>query len=214
MLVTGGTGYVGAFLCRALAEREDVSEVIAVVRAADDDKASTRLRGNCEARLGELGDWYAKIRAVAGKLDAENFGLSIDLVETLDVVVHGAAEVNMVKPPSLLEASNVGGTKLAAELALRAKAPLLFTSTMLPPEGEAVKSECQEVVEGWFNFVTRLRALMDTDTRKEYLITAVPINTKFGDPSSGGFGGWGAITHGHLPGISRCHAGFERNSQG
>ena len=137
VLVTGGTGYVGAFLCRALAERDDVSEVIAVVRAADDDKAAQRLRGNCEARLGELGDWYSKIRAVAGKLDAKNFGLATDLVETLDVVVHGAAEVNMVKPPSLLEASNVGGTKLAAELALRAKAPLLFTSTMLPLEGEA-----------------------------------------------------------------------------
>merc|ERR1719213_497368 len=137
VLVTGGTGYVGAFLCRALAERDDVSEVIAVVRAADDDKAAQRLRGNCEARLGELGDWYSKIRAVAGKLDAKNFGLATDLVETLDVVVHGAAEVNMVKPPSLLEASNVGGTKLAAELALRAKAPLLFTSTMLPLEGDA-----------------------------------------------------------------------------
>ena len=52
--MTGGTGYVGAFLCRALAERDDVSEVIAVVRAADDDKASTRLRGNCEGDWGSL----------------------------------------------------------------------------------------------------------------------------------------------------------------
>ena len=68
---------------------------------------------------------------------------------------------------------------------------------------------CTQVVEGWFHFVRRLRSLMDADTRKEYLLTAVPINTKYGDPSAGGFGGWGALTHGHLPGISRCDASFE-----
>ena len=52
VLVTGGTGYVGAFLCRALAEREDVKEVIAVVRAADDAKALLRACGATARR-----DW-------------------------------------------------------------------------------------------------------------------------------------------------------------
>ena len=153
VLVTGGTGYVGAFLCRALAERDNVKSVVAVVRASDDAKAAARLQSNCEGRLGAVGAWYGKVRAVAGDLGKADFGLSKDLVQTVDVVVHGAAEVNMVKPPGLLEAANVGGCKIACELALSARAPLLFTSTMLPLEGEAPtgyrlsKAAAEEVLE-------------------------------------------------------------------
>lgn len=68
---------------------------------------------------------------------------------------------------------------------------------------------CLDVQEGWWAFVNTLRGLMDADSRKEYLITAVPINTKFADPAAGGFPGWGAYTHGFLPGIGACPTAFD-----
>ena len=67
---------------------------------------------------------------------------------------------------------------------------------------------CAQVVEGWHNFAVRIRALMDADARKAYLLTAVPINTKFADPRSGGYPSWGAYVHGYLPGIDNCPADF------
>jgi len=62
---------------------------------------------------------------------------------------------------------------------------------------------CKAVQEGWFNFVNRLRDLMDADTRKQYILTAVPINTKYADPSIS-YPNWGAYTMGYMPGIKHC----------
>ena len=74
--------------------------------------------------------------------------------------------------------------------------------------GCPTSAACTEVMEGWYFFLKRIRALMDADSRKEYLITAVPINTKFADPAAGGYPSWGAYTHGYLPGIDNCPADF------
>jgi hypothetical protein len=49
---------------------------------------------------------------------------------------------------------------------------------------------------------------MDADTRKEYLITAVPINSKQADPQLS-FPGFGAYTYGYLPGVSHCSDHFD-----
>ncbi|MEE2787401.1 MAG: glycosyl hydrolase family 18 protein, partial [Myxococcota bacterium] len=61
---------------------------------------------------------------------------------------------------------------------------------------------CLAIQEGWYNFTKRIRQLMDDDNRKSYYITAVPINTKYGDPQAGSFPGWGAYVYGYLPGIA------------
>ena len=70
------------------------------------------------------------------------------------------------------------------------------------PAGCPDSQACQEVMEGWYNFVTTMRALMESDTRKRYLITMVPINTKYSES----FPGYGAYTYGYLPGIQYCQA--------
>ena len=62
---------------------------------------------------------------------------------------------------------------------------------------------CTAVMEGWYNFVIRIRELMDDDTRKRYYITAVPINTKYADPDVS-FSNYGSYTHGYLPGQRHC----------
>ena len=62
-------------------------------------------------------------------------------------------------------------------------------------QGNPGSAGCVAVMEGWHNFVVRLRQLMDADTRKEYYITAVPINTKYADPTVS-FNNYGSYTHG------------------
>ena len=76
------------------------------------------------------------------------------------------------------------------------------------PGGCPNSQQCTDVMEGWYNFLIRLRTLMDADTRKDYIITAVPINTKYADPAAGGYPNYGAYTHGYLPGIDNCESGW------
>ena len=54
----------------------------------------------------------------------------------MDVAVHLAAEVNMLKPYDALAAANVGGTAKVLRLCASAQAPMLFTSTVRPFESE------------------------------------------------------------------------------
>ena len=68
---------------------------------------------------------------------------------------------------------------------------------------------CRNVQAGWHAFVVTLRALMDADRRKRYLITAAPINTKYADPGAGGFDGFGSFTYGFLPGVAPCLDGWD-----
>merc|ERR1712166_403706 len=70
-------------------------------------------------------------------------------------------------------------------------------------QGNPGSAGCVAVMEGWHNFVVRLRQLMDADTRKEYYITAVPINTKYADPTVS-FNNYGSYTHGFLPTQKHC----------
>jgi len=74
-----------------------------------------------------------------------------------DFIIHVAAEVNMVKPPQALAASNVGGTATVLHLAALAGAPVAFTSTMLPlgdtaPSGyRQTKAAAEAVCERHFD---------------------------------------------------------------
>ncbi len=70
------------------------------------------------------------------------------------------------------------------------------------PAGCPSSPACTEVQEGWYNFTLTLRALMEADARKQYLITLVPINTKYSES----FPGYGAYTYGYLPGVQYCQA--------
>ena len=39
------------------------------------------------------------------------------------------------------------------------------------PGGCPNSQVCKDVMEGWYNFLQRLRSLMDADSRKSYIIT-------------------------------------------
>ncbi|MFH8378790.1 type I polyketide synthase [Streptomyces cyaneofuscatus] len=133
VLLTGATGFLGAFLLRDLLRTTD-AVVHCLVRAADEDEAMNRLRANLE--------WYriwdetdpARLRIVVGDLAAPRLGLTEDhfdlLARTVDAVHHCGASVNWIHPYATLKAANVSGTEELLRLAARHRTvPLHHVST-------------------------------------------------------------------------------------
>jgi thioester reductase-like protein len=144
VLLTGSTGFLGAFLLSELTARTDAT-VYCVVRAKDDDEAFERVErnlrayallpdpksantqrdparaeGRAEAMQAALD--LGRVVAVAGDLSRPLLGLSNaafrELATVIDVIVHNGAEVNLVKPYAALKATNVLGTQEILRLAV------------------------------------------------------------------------------------------------
>ena len=140
VLLTGATGFLGAHLLEALLGLEGV-EVRALVRAADDAAASTRLH-EAVARYGLACD-PADAQALAGDLAQPRLGWSearwAEQASELDAILHAGAQVNWLMLYGQLRAANVGGTDalLALAASVRPKA-LHFVSTIstVDPAGD------------------------------------------------------------------------------
>jgi thioester reductase-like protein len=133
ILLTGTTGFVGAFVLRELLQRTH-ARIYCLARAKDDDAAVRRIEDN----LRSYGVWSEEQRErivpLAGDLDADWLGLSPKmfecLAETVDVVYHVAAVVNLTSKYALLKGSNAEGTRRILELACRQHTkPLHYLST-------------------------------------------------------------------------------------
>ncbi|MET8977517.1 thioester reductase domain-containing protein [Streptomyces sp. NPDC004539] len=134
VLLTGATGFLGAFLLRDLL-RTTSATVHCLVRGADEGEALARLRANLE--------WYGvweesageRIVVETGDLAEERLGLSEERFETLartvDVVYHNGARVHWLHPYPVLRAANVGGTHEVLRLAARHRTvPVHYVSTV------------------------------------------------------------------------------------
>ncbi|OQD76643.1 hypothetical protein PENDEC_c004G04220 [Penicillium decumbens] len=146
VLLTGVTGFLGAFLLSDLLESTS-AKIICMVRfkdPEDDDQAGgvARLRRN----LLDFGLWHdsimERVEILPGNLSTRHFGLSPEtydeLVGRVQVIVHAAATVNLVYPYAALRAPNVGGTREILRLASKGGATVQYVSTngVLPPSGE------------------------------------------------------------------------------
>ncbi|WP_405461334.1 amino acid adenylation domain-containing protein [Streptomyces sp. NBC_00101] len=141
-LLTGASGFLGAFLLRDLLESTG-EPVDCLVRAGDEHRAAHRLRANLE-RYGLWHPRYADlVRPVPGDLAAPGLGLSPEdrtaLVRRLGLVVHNGAHVNFAAPYQDLRAANVAGTeellRLLAESASPAMHYVSTTGVYAPPAG-------------------------------------------------------------------------------
>ncbi|MFE2376843.1 amino acid adenylation domain-containing protein, partial [Streptomyces sp. NPDC059398] len=113
-LLTGGSGFLGAFLLRDLLESAD-GPVDCLVRCADATDGAHRLRANLE-RYGLWQQRYAPlIHALPGDLSAPGLGLSARdrtaLARRVGAVYHNGARVNFAAPYGELRDANVGGTE-------------------------------------------------------------------------------------------------------
>ncbi|MFJ5292764.1 amino acid adenylation domain-containing protein, partial [Streptomyces sp. NPDC088348] len=113
-LLTGGSGFLGAFLLRDLLESTN-GPVDCLVRSADAPDGARRLRANLE-RYGLWQDHYAPlIRPLPGDLSAPGLGLSDSdrtaLARRVGAVYHNGARVNFAAPYAELRDANVRGTQ-------------------------------------------------------------------------------------------------------
>lgn len=149
VLLTGVTGYLGAFLLNDLLESTS-AQIICLVRFGHptlegQPEAVARIRKN----LLDLGLWrdsiMERVEILPGNLSLDRFGLSHeefdDLASRVQVIVHAAAAVNLVYPYAALQKANVEGTREIIRLACKSGATLQYVSTngVLPPSGK----------EGW-----------------------------------------------------------------
>jgi thioester reductase-like protein len=124
IFLTGGTGFLGAFLIEELLRQTD-AVIHCLVRANSLEDGQRRLQRNLE--------WYEiwqpsfsnRIIPVLGDLSSPKFGLSDlafeDLATEIDTIYHCAASLNFVFPYSALKAMNVSATEDILRLASSVK---------------------------------------------------------------------------------------------
>lgn len=145
LLLTGATGFLGAFLCRELL-RQTSANVLCLARAESTEDAGQRIEKN----LRRYGCWDAEVAArllpLPGDLSQPRLGLSDDawdeLGEAVDGIYHAAAWVNFARPYRSLKQTNVGGTEEILRLAVhRRLKPLHHVSTLAVLAGAIVRGD-------------------------------------------------------------------------
>ncbi|XXY48826.1 amino acid adenylation domain-containing protein [Sorangium sp. So ce269] len=142
VLLTGATGFLGAFLLDELCRRTQAT-VYCLVRCRDADDGRRRLRQGLEAYALGSGALSPRVVPVPGDMSRPLLGLGEAEFERLaaevDVVYHNGALVNFAYPYEALKAPNVLGTQEVLRLAaaFRVK-PLHYISTVsVLPSGRA-----------------------------------------------------------------------------
>ncbi len=145
-LLTGATGFLGAYLLHELLERTAL-RVHCLVRADDPAAGLERIRRKLDS-YGLWSDAYrARVVVVPGDLAQPRLGLDdaafAALAEAVHVVYHNGAQVNHTFPYAALRAANVGGTREVLRLACTGPLkPVHFLSSVAvyspPAPGEPV----------------------------------------------------------------------------
>ena len=132
-LLTGATGFLGAFLLHELLTKTSAT-VHCLVRAEDVAAGRQRILGNLRA-YGLPDDVpEGRLVIVPGDLAEPQLGLPADalarLAETIDTIYHNGAWLNFFYPYAALHAANVGGTLEVLRLATRGRPkPVHYVST-------------------------------------------------------------------------------------
>ncbi len=143
ILLTGATGYLGAFLLYELLRRTNAT-VYCLVRAQTIAAGNDRLQANLEFYALWDETFSDRIIPVLGDLSQPLLGLTPqqfgDLATEIDCLYHNGAQVNFTYPYLALKAANVLGTQEVLRLAAQQKTkPVHFVSTthVFPAEPKA-----------------------------------------------------------------------------
>jgi thioester reductase-like protein len=133
IVVTGATGFLGAFLVDELLKQTDAT-LYCLVRSSDPDQGRERIYKALESFLPTVAR-TPRIVAVPGDLSKPLFGLTRAAFEQLarevDAVYHNGAMVHGLYSYAQLKPTNVLGTQEAIRLAaLHSRKPLHYVSTV------------------------------------------------------------------------------------
>jgi len=133
ILLTGATGFLGAFLLDELL-RETQATIYCLVRSPNRQAGQQKLQRILEQYLLWNPSQESRIIALPGDLEKPRLGLKTEQFEELarevDSIYHSAAQVNFVKPYSIIKAANVAGTQEILRFAGSGKIkPLHYVST-------------------------------------------------------------------------------------
>lgn len=122
VFVTGTTGFLGAYLLKALLDSSDM-KIFCHVRAEDETAGKKRIQDNME-KYGLWKDSYVKrLHAVPGDLRKPELGMTEKwydrISEETDIILHNGAMLNFLYPYSYLKDTNVKGTIECIRLACR-----------------------------------------------------------------------------------------------
>lgn len=128
ILLTGGTGFLGAFLLADLLQQTQAT-IYCLVRAATREEGKSRLKRNMESYFVWKKQFSKRIVPVLGDLSRPLFGLDEGVFETLasrvDVIYHSGASLNFMFPYVALKPINVLGTENILRLACQVKLKLV-----------------------------------------------------------------------------------------
>jgi len=134
VLLTGVTGFIGAFLLDELLKQTQ-ADIYCLVRASDVNKGKHRIQKNLESYLIWDESKSSRIIPIIGDLNQPLLGLSDqefqEMAKQIDVIYHCGALVKWTYPYKTLKAANVFGTKEIIRLACQSQVkPLHFISTV------------------------------------------------------------------------------------
>lgn len=116
ILLTGATGFLGAYILYDACMRTPPNHVYAHVRASSHKEAMNRIRTTCLA-YDLWQDWWATegvLEAVLGDLEMPRLGMSdtdyAKVMDNADVIIHNGARVHWLLPYESLKAANVQST--------------------------------------------------------------------------------------------------------
>ncbi|KAB8334609.1 NAD-dependent epimerase/dehydratase family protein [Scytonema tolypothrichoides VB-61278] len=141
VFLTGGTGFLGAFLIDELL-RTTHADIYCLVRATTSEEGKQKLKKNLQQYLLWKEEFSPRIIAIPGDLSQPLLGISTEgfemLAANLDAVYHSAAMLNYVYPYSALKTANVLGTQEVIRLASTIKPkPLHYVSSVAVFESSA-----------------------------------------------------------------------------
>nr|SBO91692.1 Non-ribosomal peptide synthase [Nonomuraea gerenzanensis] len=149
MLLTGATGFIGAFLLHKLLEGTQ-ARIHCLARGETAEAVLRRLQA-AQSRYGLGTPDPSRIVPVPGDLAAPALGLARsrfdELAGAVTAVLHSGAEVNLLRPSRMLQATNVAGTREILRLAGAGKAAVVYVSTSEvfgPADGTADESTSPE----------------------------------------------------------------------
>jgi len=145
ILLTGATGFLGAFLLADQLRRHPQLNVWCLVRADGAGAAKARVRANLQHYDLWEEEFGARIVGLPGDLAQPRLGLDgatwAGLAERIGGILHNGAQLSYVAPYSQLKQPNVDGTLDVLRLAAAAGVPVEFISSTSVYEGAAYRGQ-------------------------------------------------------------------------